>query len=92
LQSILFGWGGIRILENQLFVNPTLPPNTNAMTMRGVHFRDGTLQVQFDSGSVTVTALEIKSPLLVKLQSGSMYPLEVSGSRIRFELQSFTLE
>eukprot|EP00029_Vermamoeba_vermiformis_P003680 TRINITY_DN14219_c0_g1_i1.p1 TRINITY_DN14219_c0_g1~~TRINITY_DN14219_c0_g1_i1.p1 ORF type:complete len:713 (-),score=152.44 TRINITY_DN14219_c0_g1_i1:37-1992(-) len=90
LQSILFGWGGIRILENELYINPTLPPNTTAMTMRGVHFRDATLQIQFTSTSVTVTALDIKSPLTVKVLS-STYPLNTSGSWIELTLQSFSI-
>lgn len=89
LQSILFGWGGIRILENQLFVNPTLPPNTSSMTIRGVHFLDGVLDIKFDNSSVTITGVDIKSPVAIKFQSfGS--PI-TTGSWTRIKLQDFTI-
>jgi trehalose/maltose hydrolase-like predicted phosphorylase len=91
LQSILFGWGGIRILENELFVNPTLPPNTTAMNMRGVHFRDASLQVQFDGTSITVTPVVLKSPLKIQLESGAFIPL-TAGSSTQFSLQSFSVK
>ncbi len=91
LQSILFGWGGIRILDDELFVNPILPPSTDAMIMRGIHYRDGSLQIEFNATTIAITPITLKSALSVQVQSGNVLPLTAENS-IYIPLQPFTVK
>jgi len=48
LQTMLFGFGGVRIWRDHLALNPSLISDISHIVIRGMHFRGAVLQVSFD--------------------------------------------
>ena len=64
LQSVVFGYGGVRLLPGQLaWSPPPLPQNATALKLASVHYRGSTLDLAVAGGVMTVT--------LVGQQSGA---------------------
>jgi len=56
LQNYLFGFAGVRLSESALqLVNPTLPPEVDALTLRNVYFRNTTFSIRLTSSDLEVT-------------------------------------
>ena len=54
LQSVLFGYGGIRYREDQMDINPTKLPNTTSWAIRGVKYRGVTFDVDVKGSQISV--------------------------------------
>ena len=82
LQSIIFGYGGLRLHEHHLTVDPVLPPDCSQMNFTGVDYLGSSLDFVFDAVSdrtkVTVTRQGVGKPaLLVRVSPTEAYRLEV---------------
>lgn len=77
LQAVIYGYGGFRIGPEDLTFNPTLPPTTTKMTIRGVSYLGNKIDfvVEEDVKISLVSQNEI-SPALEVILDGSVYPLE----------------
>eukprot|EP00698_Gefionella_okellyi_P004446 TRINITY_DN1409_c0_g1_i2.p1 TRINITY_DN1409_c0_g1~~TRINITY_DN1409_c0_g1_i2.p1 ORF type:complete len:606 (+),score=116.53 TRINITY_DN1409_c0_g1_i2:597-2414(+) len=54
LQNIMFGYGGMRITDAGLKLNPTLVPHTTETTLRGIQYRGYLLHVKFNAVNMTI--------------------------------------
>lgn len=55
LQSILFGFGGIRLHKNHLIIDPVLPPDCNKLRFVGIDYRGSSLSIDVDRTNTTLT-------------------------------------
>ncbi|EDO36562.1 predicted protein, partial [Nematostella vectensis] len=55
LQGLLHGYGGVRVREDSLEINPTLPPSTTRLTLTGVHYLGSVIDIALDASRVNVT-------------------------------------
>jgi trehalose/maltose hydrolase-like predicted phosphorylase len=44
LQSLVFGYGGLRFNDNGISMDPLLPPGVTAMKLRGLNYADAVRQ------------------------------------------------
>ena len=82
LQSIIFGYGGFRLHERHLTIDPVLPPDCSQMNFTGIDYLGSSLDFVFDAISdttkVTVTRQGVGKPaLLVRVSATESYRLEV---------------
>ncbi|CAF1205270.1 unnamed protein product [Didymodactylos carnosus] len=61
LQSVLFGYGGIRLRFEQLEFFPTLPPGTNTFTFYGLKYLGSTFDVKMDSKQYELSVIEMNN-------------------------------
>ena len=54
LQSLIFGYGGLRFNDNGLSLDPLLPPNVQAMKLRGLQYADAEFDISVDSAGTKV--------------------------------------
>ena len=55
LQSILFGFGGLRLSGSHLLVNPVLPPSCTDIHITGLGYRGNSLSIDVDQSMMTFT-------------------------------------
>jgi len=55
MQSIIFGFGGIRLHSQYMSVDPILPPGCTRLLLRSVDYHGSSLSLDIDSASVTLT-------------------------------------
>ena len=48
LQSLVFGYGGLRVNDGGLSMDPLLPPNVTAMKLRGLNHAGAEFDVEVD--------------------------------------------
>ena len=81
LQSVLFGYGGLKLYENQLHFEPRLLPGTTLVNITGVKYLGNAINFRIDQSVsyVTVTSQKCGSPLLqlIMTQSGIKCKLRV---------------
>ena len=71
LQSVLFGYGGLRLREGSLDIRvPPLPSNTTSLTLNGVHYRGSKLRVSITPAEVSVSVLEVEATATALGQAG----------------------
>ena len=71
LQSVLFGYGGLRLREGSLDIRvPPLPSNTTSLTLNGVHYRGSKLRVLITPAEVLVSVLEVEATATALGQAG----------------------
>ncbi|EGG14804.1 acid trehalase-like protein 1 [Cavenderia fasciculata] len=79
LQALLFGYGGLRIHQDQYyFYSPQLPPNTTSLKIRGFSYNSATFNMYWDDASVEI---ELTSPVSIHF-----FNLEYDGSVQRLHL------
>ena len=62
LQTILFGYGGMRLdVEELRFQTPRLPPGTTSMTFRNINYLEMEFDLALNLTSVTVTVISTGS-------------------------------
>ena len=87
LQSILFGYGGLRLKPDSLEINPTLPPNCDSMNFTGIDYMGNSLDLVVSDEKLLLTAFSegSSSPSLclhlpairpIKLISGKSYDIK----------------
>lgn len=55
LQSVIFGYGGIRLHPDRMDVNPYLLPNSSSWSMVGLHYKHVTFDIRVTAENVTIT-------------------------------------
>jgi len=77
LQAMVNGWGGIRINEDGIRLNPHIPNNVTRITFSKIHYMDNSIRMTFDSLSLRLDLVEPNPSvkLFVKLQNGDVSPL-----------------
>ncbi|CAC5394365.1 PGGHG [Mytilus coruscus] len=55
LQSILFGYGGLRVYDDKLTVNGALPLTVTGMNVIGIDYFGGSLDIQFTRSTLSIT-------------------------------------
>lgn len=56
LQGVLFGYGGLRLVESEeLIVNPNLPPNTQEVAFKNLHYLGNTFDLEYTNSEMTFT-------------------------------------
>jgi trehalose/maltose hydrolase-like predicted phosphorylase len=50
LQSLVFGYGGVRFNDQGISLDPLLPPGVTAMKLRGLSYAGGEFDVEIDGG------------------------------------------
>ena len=48
LQSLVFGYGGMRFADGGVSLDPVLPPSVRAMTLRGLNFAESEFDILID--------------------------------------------
>ena len=62
MQSVVFGYGGLRLREGRLDTKvPPLPSGTDTLTLNGVHYRGNKLRIAISATSVSVEVLETEA-------------------------------
>ncbi|CAG5116720.1 unnamed protein product [Candidula unifasciata] len=59
LQSVLFGYGGARLHDNNMTFNPRLIPGTTAVKFTGINYRGCNFDVHYTKDTMTVTLTAI---------------------------------
>ena len=90
LQSVLFGYGGIRYRKDQMDLNPTKLPNTTSWAMRGVKYRDVSFDVEVHGSYLTVYFKRIPyaATVEVKLENSTTY---ITQGRHKLPVKNTTL-
>ncbi|XP_076098796.1 protein-glucosylgalactosylhydroxylysine glucosidase-like isoform X1 [Mytilus galloprovincialis] len=57
LQAVIFGYGGIRIRESQLDLNPHLLPGVNSWAMKGLKYKGFEFDVSVNQSDIQVTLI-----------------------------------
>jgi len=71
LQTMLFGFGGLRIWRDYLAINPSLISDMTRIVIRGVHYRGALLQLSFDQDEMELLAVEAPGVVHLTDSSGS---------------------
>jgi trehalose/maltose hydrolase-like predicted phosphorylase len=69
LQSVMFGYGGLRLNGTALWLDPQLPLDTAGIRLLGIEYLASTLDIEWNSTTVTV-ALTGPGPIPLALQIG----------------------
>lgn len=78
LQTITYGYGGFRIHSEHLAFNPTLPPNSTKMTIRGISYLGNQLSFEVSASEVIVSLLTVDeiAPSLEVVSHGKTFLLD----------------
>lgn len=57
MQAVIFGYGGIRIRESQLDLNPHLLPGVNRWAMKGLKYKGFEFDVSVNQSDIQVTLI-----------------------------------
>ena len=80
LQSIIFGYGGIRLEPNRLVVHPNHLPNTTGFSLVGIHYRSSILNLHFN-GSSNMVIIDVTKPVNVRVRITLVnHALEIDGN------------
>jgi len=94
LQSIVFGYGGIRIRKHQLDINPYLLPETTSWRIFGLHYRDAIfdLLIEQDSATITLTKAPASAAVMYMKLAGEQTARGLSINKAyKFKRQQATL-
>ena len=82
LQTVLFGYGGLRLHLEQLdFLSPRLPPMTSRVAFRSLTYLGTEFDLELSPDLVNITVLGINSShqLQLSLADGSSYLMETGS-------------
>ena len=94
LQSVVFGYGGLRLREERLDLNvPPLPPDgvTTSITLNGIHYRGNKLRISISATTVSVELLAVETVSATALElcgatgAGAKPQLLDKGKTVHFE-------
>ncbi|XP_061173410.1 protein-glucosylgalactosylhydroxylysine glucosidase-like [Saccostrea echinata] len=91
LQSLLFGYGGIRLHPDRIDFHGRLPPSTTSFKITGLDYLGGSIDLSFTNDKTNVTLTKMaKHPMKLKCE-GKTVRLEV-GKNIEFTTSPASLE
>lgn len=79
LQSLLFGYGGLRILREGLYLDPILPPSSTKFTITGLDYLGNALTLEVNEKNTVVTVTVRGQPLVLTVPGiSTKYPLNLN--------------
>jgi len=78
IQGVVYGYGGIRILSDQLDFNPTLPPNVTMVVYRSIDYFGNQFDFEFDENQMKFKFIfrdQYSPKLMVTVQNGTSVKL-----------------
>ena len=72
LQSLLFGYAGVRLRKYQMDINPFMIPNTDSWSVHGLNYLGSSMDIEVTADSVT---------LIVTMESHPMVLIEYDDTR-----------
>ncbi|XP_064644748.1 protein-glucosylgalactosylhydroxylysine glucosidase-like [Lineus longissimus] len=93
LQTLLFGFGGIRMYSDRLAFNPRCPtPEASYMSFSGIDYMGYSFDLTFDEQTVDLTVKKMHPRRLVQLKVGDGKELKnfTMGKSIHFPRQPFS--
>lgn len=92
LQSIVFGYGGVRLRENQMNVNPYLLPETSSWRLAGIKYRGATFDLLVESSEATLTVTEKRDYATVNLRLADDFSRDLElNAPFKFKRQNASL-
>ena len=79
LQSVVFGYGGLRLKLDGIYLDPVLPDNTSKIGFYGLTYLGNKFNLEFDSQKTTIMVTE-------QFKRYEKLTLVVAGSKQEFEL------
>ena len=79
LQSVVFGYGGLRLKLDGIYLDPVLPDHTGKIGFNGLTYLGNKFNLEFDSQQTIVMVTE-------QFKSYEKLTLVVTGSKQEFEL------
>jgi len=58
LQTVMFGYGGLRIHDDHLTITPTLMEGVSSMTIRGIRYRGSSFTIECNKTAITLKMVE----------------------------------
>jgi len=77
LQAILFGYGGIRLQENEMQFNPQLMQTTKSVKFRQINYLGSQLEFSFDANQMCFTLLKQSGQKSCPVLNTSSGPIEL---------------
>lgn len=69
LQALLFGYGGFRILDDSLKINPSIMEDTSSIAWHGINYRGCSFYLDIDKGkTMTLTLTRITEMVKVSFE------------------------
>ncbi|XP_064602708.1 protein-glucosylgalactosylhydroxylysine glucosidase-like [Liolophura sinensis] len=79
LQSLLFGYGGLRIFSEGLYLDPILPPSSTKFTITGLDYLGNALTLEVNQKNTIVTVTVSGQPLVLTVPGiSTKYPLNLN--------------
>lgn len=82
LQSVLFGYGGIRLNLDGLYIDPSLPDGCSQISLNGIAYFGNKINYSYDSNQVNIIITEqippYKDLVLVIIKSQKHYNLSLN--------------
>ena len=77
LQAILFGYGGLRLRDDRLEIDPVLPPGCTQMNFTGVDYMGGSVDLTVTSTSMMLNLTSLHASVTSRFILNSPRGLEV---------------
>ncbi|ELT98821.1 hypothetical protein CAPTEDRAFT_226938 [Capitella teleta] len=79
LQSLIFGYGGLRLQEESLVVDPTLPRNCTALNLMDIDYLGNHIDIKVSSSLITISVQRVDpGGLHIQLKTAQhRYPLSI---------------
>jgi trehalose/maltose hydrolase-like predicted phosphorylase len=88
LQTIPFGWAGMRIYDDNLSFNPQLAPSTDSMKLRGVAYQGSRFNVEWNQETVTINSIDDQK---FKVKANNKEYVLKGGKDLTFARSSFSV-
>ncbi|KAL4217202.1 hypothetical protein ACF0H5_023655 [Mactra antiquata] len=85
LQSIVFGYGGLRLHPDRLDLNPSLLPNTTSWSFSGLHYHKAIFDVIITPDHVTITSIHQPDDKYVSIETGQQQRKLPVNQSIKFK-------
>ncbi|XP_045179575.2 protein-glucosylgalactosylhydroxylysine glucosidase-like [Mercenaria mercenaria] len=77
LQSIVFGYGGLRLHSDRLEINPKSIPTTTSWRLKGIHYNGVVVNIDVHNDTVSIFAVKLPRRLKVTISGIKAGQLEV---------------
>ena len=71
LQAVIFGYGGLRINETHLTLDPELPPSATGLNFTGIDYHGGSFNYHITKSQIILTLTKPLRSSTLQLQSSS---------------------
>ena len=92
LQSVLFGYGGLRFRENQMDINPTNLPNATSWAIRRAKYRGVTYDMEVHGSNISVHFINLPPNKTVEVNVNNQKINIQENKKVTFKKQLVTLK